>query len=308
MFTRRVVLWAIVIFVTSTVAVLAAPQTMESTAEEFTAKLSYQQGKVHLPNGLVTLTIPTDFRYLDAEQAKRVLVKAWGNRPEAAQGVLGMIFPADLSPLDENGWGVAITYEEDGYVSDEGAEKINYDKLLQEMQERTREASKERVQQGYAPIEFVGWAEPPHYDRLTHKLYWAKELKFGNATSHTLNYNLRVLGRQGVLVLNAVATMDQLSLIKSAMPKVLPIIEFNEGHRYTDYLPGKDKAAGYGVAALVGGSAVVAAKAGLFKWLVVGLLASKKVVLISLVALGGLIKSFFSSRKVQSRSTSHTDV
>src|SRR5712691_3699682 len=145
MFAQRIVFWAIVIFATSTVAVLAAPQAMESTAEEFTAKLSYQQGKVHLPNGLVTLTIPTDFRYLDAEQAKRVLVKAWGNRPEAAQRVLGMIFPAELGPIDENGWGVAITYEEDGYVSDEGAEKINYDKLLQEMQEGAREDRKSVV-------------------------------------------------------------------------------------------------------------------------------------------------------------------
>jgi uncharacterized membrane-anchored protein len=269
---------------------------MGSTAEEFTAKLSYQQGKVHLPNGLATLTIPTDFRYLDAQQAKRVLVKAWGNSPEAAQGVLGMIFPAELGPLDADSWGVAITYEEDGYVSDEGAEKINYDKLLKEMQEGARAVSKEREKQGYEPVELVGWAEPPHYDRRTHKLYWAKELKFGNATSHVLNYNIRVLGRQGVLVLNAVAAMDQLSLIKSAMQKVLPIIEFNEGHRYTDYIPGKDKVAGYGVAALVGGSAAVAAKAGLFKGLLAILLASKKVVLIGLIALGGLIVSLFRSR------------
>src|SRR6266436_6992776 len=197
MFTRRVVLWAIVIFVTSTVAVLAAPQTMESTAEEFTAKLSYQQGKVHLPNGLVTLTIPTDFRYLDAEQAKRVLVKAWGNRPEAAQRVLGMIFPAELGPLDADGWGVVITYEEDGYVSDEGAEKINYDKMLKEMQASSVEATKARQQAGYEPVELIGWAEPPHYDRLAHKLYWAKELKFGDSSTHSLNYNIRVLGRRG---------------------------------------------------------------------------------------------------------------
>jgi len=171
--------------------------------------------------------------------------------------------------------------------------------LLKEMQEGAREASKEREKQGYKPFELIGWAEFPHYDRLTHKLYWAKELKFGNATSHTLNYNIRVLGRQGVLVLNAVAAMDQLSLIKSAMTRVLPIFEFNEGHRYTDYIPGKDKIAGYGVAALVAGSAAVAAKAGLFKGLLAILLASKKVVVISLIALGGLIRKLFGSRGVQ---------
>ena len=26
-------------------------------------------------------------------------------------------------------------------------------------------------------MELVGWAAPPRYDKATHKLYWAKELK-----------------------------------------------------------------------------------------------------------------------------------
>jgi uncharacterized membrane-anchored protein len=294
MFTRRMAFWAIVIFVTSSATVLAAPKGLESTAEEFTAKLSFRQGKVTLPNGLATLNLFSDFRYLDAEQARRVLVKAWGNPPESAQKVLGMLFPTTLDPLDAESWGVVITYEEDGYVSDEGAEKINYDTLLKEMQAGAREGSKARQKQGYEPVELIGWAEPPHYDRLTYKLYWAKELKFGNDTSHTLNYNIRVLGRHGVLVLNAVAGIEQLPAIRSALTRVLPMVEFNEGYRYTDYIPGKDKVAEYGVAALVAGSAAAAAaKAGLFKGLVAVFLASKKAVIIGLVALGVLIKSLF---------------
>ena len=51
-----------------------------------------------------------------------------------------MIFPT----VDDDGWGVVITYEEGGYVSDEGAEKTNYDKPLMAMQAAAREASKER--------------------------------------------------------------------------------------------------------------------------------------------------------------------
>jgi uncharacterized membrane-anchored protein len=31
-----------------------------------------------------------------------------------------------------------------------------------------------------------GWAEPPSYDKATHKMYWAKELAFGTG-EHTLN-------------------------------------------------------------------------------------------------------------------------
>ena len=49
MFTLRIIFWSIVLFVVSATVVLAAPQGLESTAEEFTAKLSYRQGKVMLP-------------------------------------------------------------------------------------------------------------------------------------------------------------------------------------------------------------------------------------------------------------------
>ena len=80
------------------------------------------------------------------------------------------------------------------------------------------------------------------------------------------------------------------------MARVLPMIEFNEGYRYADYIPGKDKVAEYGVAALVAGSAAAAAKAGLFKGLLATLVASKKIVFIGLIALGGLIVSLFRSR------------
>jgi len=113
----------------------------------------------------------------------------------------------------DSGWAVVITYDEDGYVDDKGAESIDYTALLKEMKEGVAEANKEREKQGYEPVTLVGWAEPPTYNRDTHKLYWAKELQFGNSP-HTLNYDVRILGRRGVLVLNAVSGMDQLDRVK----------------------------------------------------------------------------------------------
>lgn len=108
------------------------------------------------------------------------------------------------------------------------------------------------------------------------------ELALGTTPAHTLNYNVRVLGRRGVLVLNAVGSMDQLQAIKPAMQQVLGFVNFNEGHRYADFLPGKDRTAAYGIAGLVAG--VVAAKAGLFKILIAGLLAAKKLVIAGVLA------------------------
>jgi uncharacterized membrane-anchored protein len=72
---------------------------------------------------------------------------------------------------------------------------------------------------------------------------------------------------------------------------VLAAVDFNEGHRYTDYLPGTDKAATYGISGLIIGAA--AAKTGLFKLLIAGILAFKKLLIVGFVALVGAIKKLF---------------
>lgn len=152
---------------------------------------------------------------------------------------------------------------------------------LRTMQHATRDANPERAKAGYATVELVGWAEAPRYDSVAHKLYWAKDLKFTDDSAHTLNYNIRVLGRRGVLVLNAVASMA----------KVIGFVEFNGGHRYADFIPGTDKVAEYGIAALIAGG--LAAKAGLFKVLLGALIALKKFIALGLVAAAAFLRKLF---------------
>lgn len=270
-----------------------APEGTTMTAEEFEAKLGYQTGSINLAGGLATLNLPESFRYIGPEGSKRLLT-AWGNPPGAAEGVLGMLIPAGLSPLTEEGWGIIITFDGDGYVNDDDAATIDYAKMLKEMQEGEAANNEARKKEGFQSVHLVGWAEPPSYDRAAHKMYWAKELAFEGSEHHTLNYNIRILGRAGVLVLNAVSSMEQLPAIRNETQAVLAAVEFNDGHRYTDYLPGKDKAATYGIAGLIAGAA--AAKVGLFKMLWVGILAFKKFIIVGLVALGGILKRLWTTR------------
>ena len=263
--------------------------------EQLEAGLKYQNGTVTLRHGLATIHVPPSFRYLGPDDSKRVLTDGWGNPPDAVQGLLGMLVPQGLSPLSQTGWGILITYEEDGYVNDADAASINYGELLKRMQDEAAAQDDQRERQGFARVRIVGWAEPPSYDASAHKLYWAKELAFGvNGEHRTLNYNIRVLGRRGVLVLNAVAAMGQLQSIRGASQSVLAAVDFNEGHRYSDYVPGADKAAAYGIAGLIAGAA--AAKAGLFKLFWVGILAFKKIIVVGVIALWAAIKRMLSGR------------
>ena len=270
----------------------AAQTAQHLSKEEFEAALKYQHGEVALPQGIATLKIPASFRYLGPADAQRILEQAWGN--PKGDGTLGMLFPSDVSPLDEQGWGVVITYDEDGHVSDEDADGIDYDKLMKDMREGAAAANAERAKQGQEPVELVGWAARPYYDKAAKKLHWAKELRFPNAPEHTLNYNIRILGRKGVLVLNAVANMSQLAAIQTHMTEVLAFTEFNPGYSYADFDPGVDKTAAYGLAALVAGG--VAAKAGLFAKLFVLLIAAKKIIAVAVVALIALVRKVFARK------------
>jgi uncharacterized membrane-anchored protein len=251
------------------------------------ASLDQQQGEIVLPNGVATLNVPENFYYLSPEDTEKVLVEVWSNPPGAGLETLGMLFPSAATPFDDDAWGVTIEYEEDGYVSDEGAAEIDYDELLSEMQEGTREGSKERVAQGYEPIELVGWASEPFYDAASNKLHWAKELKFGDQPVNTLNYNIRVLGRKGVLVLNFIADMDQQAAVDASLDSVLALAEFNQGSRYADFDPDIDEVAAYGIGALVAGK--VAAKVGLLAGLLVFLKKFGIIIAIGAAALFGKV-------------------
>jgi uncharacterized membrane-anchored protein len=266
---------------TNLLARLLALKTLESN-------LHYQQGKITLKDGLATVTLPDAFRYLSPEDAETVLVKMWENPPGAKP--LGMIVPADKSVLSPSSWAVVITYNNDGYVKDSDASKIDYTSLLQQMQKATRQASQTRVEHHYPSIELIGWAAPPVYDKDTHKMYWAKEIHFGDSRNNTLNYNIRVLGRRGVLVLNAVAPMSLFPQIQAQTPDVVKMVDFADGNRYADFNRSTDKVAAYGLAALVLGG--IAAKAGFFKILLVALLAAKKFIIIGLIAVAAFLKKF----------------
>lgn len=254
------------------------------TVEEFEASLHYKQGTVDLLDGAVRLDVPASFRYLNPEDTQRLLEDGWGN--PSGSGTLGMLFPVDVSPLSAGGWGIVITYSDDGHISDEDAEEIDYAELLTNMKEETEVANEERKQYGYEPVELVGWAAAPYYDKASHKYHWAKELKFGGNQANTLNYNVRVLGREGVLVLNAVAGMDQLGMINRDIPDVLAFSNFTSGNRYEDFNADTDRMATYGLAALVGG--VAAKKLGLLAVIAAFAVKFWKLLLIGGAAVGSI--------------------
>jgi uncharacterized membrane-anchored protein len=167
------------------------------------ASLHYQYGTVNLENGIGSFNIPQGFKFLGPEEARIVLEQLWGNPEDAS--TLGLIVPENAGVTGDDSWAFIVTYDEMGFVKDDDADDIDYEELLGSMQEDVETANEERLKLGYEAVTLVGWASEPFYDKDKKVLHWAKELKFGEAQDNTLNYNVRILGRKGVMVLNAVS-------------------------------------------------------------------------------------------------------
>ena len=272
------------------IAILSNAQidSAQMLIDNIEAGLKYEEGQIQLANSIGTLNVPEAFRYLDAAQSRYVLEDLWGNPQDSS--VLGMIVPQGRGILADDAWAFIISYEEMGYVEDGDANDINYDDLLEDVKTDAVAENEFRTSAGYEPIEIVGWASQPFYDADRKVLHWAKEIKFGENADNTLNYNVRVLGRKGVLVLNAVSPMSELPEVKESITPVLSGFTYADGLKYSDFNPDLDEVAAWTIGGLVAGK--VLAKAGFLAILLKYL----KFIIIGLGAAGTAVWRWWKSR------------
>lgn len=248
----------------ATVPAGAADEATANAASEaaaikrFEASLKPQSGDVTIPAAKAVLHLGKDYYFLPADDAKRVLTQAWGNPPESVTDVLGMVLPVGKTAFD-NVWGAVVTYEDTGYVSDKDAATQDYAQVLSDAREGAEAGNEERRKDGYPAIHLKGWAQPPSYDKSTHALIWARDIAFEGSNVDTLNYDVRLLGRKGVLSLNMVSDMKHLGEVRAAAQQFGRTAAFQPGATYAEYDSSVDKTAEYGLAGLVAAGVGVAA-------------------------------------------------
>lgn len=238
-------------------------ESAESRIRNISQRLHPITGDIRIAQANAVLHLGQDYYFLPAAEARIVLTEAWDNPPEIARNVLGMVFPAGRTFADDT-WGAVITYEASGYVNDTDAASVNYDELLVTLRGDEAAINAERARQGFPATHLVGWAQQPLYDPRAHSVVWAQNVQFAGQGENSLNYDVRLLGRRGVLSLNMVTIMSKLAETREAARRLAAAAEFNAGERYADYRPG-DQVAEYGIAGLIaaGVGATVAKKMGL---------------------------------------------
>jgi len=258
------------------VVLLVAPGTARPAANVMTGP-----GTAHLEK-IAQVDVPAGYIFADGN-ATRAFLKKSGEPTSGKE--LGLLMPTN------GGWSVMFDYNAIGFVKDEEKDKLDPDKILESIRRGNAEANKERVHNGVAPLEVVGWDQPPRYDPVSHNLEWA--IRARSEGRDILNYNTRLLGRKGVMEVVLIVEPEKLPETLPSFRNLLASYSFQTGQTYAEYRPG-DKVAKIGLAALiVGGAAVGAAKLGLFTWLAVFLKKGWKLVVVAFAAVVTGIKKFF---------------
>lgn len=254
---------SILLLFISAISFFTFSQDVDSTQmwiDEIEQSLQYQEGSVKIKECNVTINVPNGYGFLDKEQTNYVLVDLWGNPKD--ESVLGMLVKKKHGVLGDHSFAFVIDFQDIGYVEDNDAKKIDYADLLKDLQKDTKAENNSRRIQGYPTVDLIGWASSPYYDSNKKVLHWAKELYFEGEEGRTLNYNLRVLGRKGVLSLNAIASMEDLAMVKGDIQSIINNVKFDEGSKYSDFNSSTDNVAAWTIGGLVAGK--VLAKAGFF--------------------------------------------
>jgi uncharacterized membrane-anchored protein len=193
-----------------------------------------------------------------------------------------------VSAVEGQPWWVSFEFDPIGYVKDDDQEELDPDAMLEALQQGTEQGNELRRQRGWEELHVEGWHTPPRYNPTTHNLEWATRLRSANGSN--VNYNVRLLGRRGVMSVTLIAQPETLDVAVAKLQGLVGGFGYKAEQSYAAYEPG-DKIAEYGLTALVvGGALAVAAKSGLLGkfW---------KLILAAVVALGAGARTLFGRKK-----------
>lgn len=259
------------------------PELMEQL--QAFASIPWQTGPVEGSIGSsAKITLPEGYQFVGAAGAQKLL-ELYGNPPDSS--ILAAVTPE----AEDQDWTLIFSFDDIGYVKDDDKESLDADEIMQSFLDGMPYQNEQRREYGMEEVAGMEWAVEPFYNEQTNNLTWGLKIDFPSGS--TVNYDIRLLGRRGVMQATLLDSPETLSQSIPVVDELLEGFAFTEGNRYGEWRSG-DKVAQYGLAGLVaGGAAVAAAKTGLLAKL--GLMLAKAGKLIVVVLVGGLVmlRSFF---------------
>ena len=232
---------------------------------------------------MAQIEVPEGYMFTGASGAQDLL-ELYGNPRDP--GMLAAIVSED----EDSDWTLIFQFDEIGYVDDSDRDSIDAGALMSAFRASIEPGNQQRRQLGLEEMSSMDWQEKPFYDGQTNNLTWALKVNFPSGS--TINYDIRLLGRRGVMEATLLADPETYAQQVPEVKQVLANFSFTDGNKYSQWTKG-DKVAAVGLTGLIaGGGMVAAAKTGLLAK--IGLLFAKggKAIIIGVIVFFGAIASF----------------
>ena len=277
------IVWILLLLCLAPVAVWAQDSEAEGEPQgepSIIERVKWQIGPCTSNLGdLAEVKIPEGFVFADGDDT-RLLMEEMQNPVSGRE--LGFIAPDTLM------WYLVFEYDDTGHIIDAEKDSLDADALLKSLREANDAGNEERKKRGWTLFQITGWEQPPRYNPTTQNLEWA--IKGESEGEPVINWNTRLLGREGVMEVTLVAGPDLLKEVQPEYENILSGFNYKPGQTYAEYTKG-DKVAEYGLAALIaGGATAVAAKTGLLKYL-------WKILVVAGLAVVAFFKRIFGKKK-----------
>jgi len=100
------------------------------------------------------IQIPEGYIYTGA-QGTKFLLEAMENPTNGTE--LGIIMPQS----EDESWFICFEFSDVGYVNDDDRDSLDAEAMLKSIQEGTEAGNAERRSRGWAPLDVLGWQQPP---------------------------------------------------------------------------------------------------------------------------------------------------
>lgn len=238
------------------------PEQLEIMMQLQADSIHGRTGVIHLESANCTLNVPEGFVFLDESDSRHLLVDYWNNSTDRVKDIIGTMVSRDAGIFYEVETAYVISYDPAGYVSDKDAISIDYDELLKSMQDEVAEENK--TNPTGQQWELLGWAWHPTYNNQKKVLAWAKHYRI-DGEQEVINYDVRVLGKAGFMVITAVASPEAKDQLMADNDVIINSVNYDNGFRYSDFDAKTDHVAEWTIGGLIAGK--VLAKAGVWAFL-----------------------------------------
>ena len=229
-----------VVMVVALPAVLCAQDRASDAKEALARSINWQKGpcKGNL-GGYAEITVPEGFVFAGPADAQKYM-ELNENIPDPT--TMGVLQP--MSP--EESWFLVFEYHDTGHVPDDEKATIDADALLRQKKDAEVGANEERRRRGYGVMHCKDWLIRPAYDTDTKSLAWALRLEADNGAggvAEVCNYNLRILGRTGVMSTTLVCDPAEITGLVPRVKGLLKGYDYVPGQRYGEWKAGDKVAA-----------------------------------------------------------------